>query len=115
MWLTMDGHRLLGEEVEVPDTAYIEGAWLLEIFDENRKPLGTEIMYRGTPNDDTALYWLTRYKGSFLRTSRIKIMRDELNDELPFSAREELENDLEWQGYQQYLRNPDDPVFHMDE
>lgn len=110
MYLTKEGYKLTGDEVELPDEAKIRSAWLLTILDENKKEVAREILYHGLPEDKTLMYWIKRYAGRFCVINRISIL-DEFGD-LPFTDDSDEYADLEIQGYEQWLRDPDDPAWN---
>ncbi len=113
MWLTPDGKRISGDEIELPDEATVSHGWLLTILDESRNEVGREVLYRGTPTEDMQMYWIKRYNGKFCVLNRITI----LEEDLPFT--DDPEDDeylqMELEGYHHYLEHPEDPAFHMDE
>ena len=81
MYITMDGHRLTGDEVEVDDNATLKGAWLIEVFTDKHEPKGKAILTQTNyPDEDILLYWLTRYEGQYVKITRIKV----LDYDLPF-------------------------------
>lgn len=83
MYLTKDGYKLTGDEVELPDESVVTHGWLLTILDENKKEIAKEVLYKGTPTENIQLYWIKRYEGKFCIVNRIGIF-DEMGS-LPFS------------------------------
>lgn len=81
MYITMDGHRLTGDEVEVDDNATLKNAWLVEVFSDKHDLKGRAVITQtGYPTEDMQLYWLFRYEGQYIKLTRIKI----LDYDLPF-------------------------------
>lgn len=83
MYLTKDGYKLTGDEVELPDEAELRHVWMITILGEDLKELGREILFNGTPDTGTKMYWIKRYGGRYCTISRVAVL-DELGD-LPFS------------------------------